>query len=159
MKWTWTWMTKLPIYPIVRSYLLDCWRRMMKKFGAAETVRQPWILHDMSTNICSILCWISRWLNKSIKCQPQKLVFLAVNWEWYLISLEEDADASPCWCGGGVWWPGVRCMRCCNLLELDIIKVDWCTWSLEAGTHNVIYTNVFDFPKTFKVAHSFYYNL
>ena len=28
-----------------------------------------------------------------------------------------------------------------------------------SGTHNVIYTNVFDFPKTFKVAHSFYYNL
>ena len=28
-----------------------------------------------------------------------------------------------------------------------------------SGTHNVIYTNVFDFPKTFKVAHGFYYNL
>ena len=158
MKWTWTWMTKLPIYPIVRSYLLDCWRRMMKKFGAAETVRQPWILHDMSTNICSILCWISRWLNKSIKCQPQKLVFLAVNWEWYLISLEEDADASPCWCGGVV----ARSQMYEMLQSAGIRHYQSGLMHLVAGssgTHNVIYTNVFDFPKTFKVAHSFYYNL
>ena len=77
-------------------------------------VRQPWILHDMTRNICSILCWFNRWLNKNIfscGCWWQMVWMGALGCVQHnMRARDSGAEAevwlSPAWTWGqGLPWP------------------------------------------------------